>query len=139
MARTADAPAPSPEPPEGTESLAVSNPIRDAEVPGPRTARDSAFIRRCSSIELYHREALAIMPLTSFLRVATFVLFTVRLRHRIHVSLALVTKRFGRALCAFSVAITIGASRSRSARASPHRRMPGRPRVSGKPAGAWEA
>ena len=47
-----------------------------------------------------------LLPLTGFLQVATFVLFLVRVRHRIHVELGRVTKRFGLALCAFSVACT---------------------------------
>ena len=53
MQPTADAPAPPPEPPERTEGLTVSNPIRDgadAEVPvPPPTAHDDAAIGvRCA-------------------------------------------------------------------------------------------
>ena len=102
-----EAPAPSPEPPERTEGLTVSNPIRDgadAEVPVP-PADDDAGVRR-DALDLHHREALTRLPLTNFLEVATFVLFLVRVRRRIHVSLGRVTERFGLALCAFSVSCT---------------------------------
>ena len=98
-ARPTPVPARSPQPPpERAEGPVVSNPIRDDDVPDASLPRDS--------LDLHHRETLVVLPLTGFLEVATFVLFLVRVRRRIHTSLGRVAKRFGLALCAFSVAVT---------------------------------
>ena len=105
---TAEAPAPPPERPaaEAPGDFAVANPIHSAEAPAPPptgTARDVGAADRRGTLDP-HREAR--VPPTSFLRVAIFILFLVRVRRRIHGSLGRVTKRFGLALIAFSVSCT---------------------------------
>ena len=87
----------------------ISNPILSTEdLPEPaRAARVSVHAAQFRQFSFDgHRRVRTLLPLTGFLQVATFVLFLVRVRHRIHVELGRVTKRFGLALCAFSVACT---------------------------------
>ena len=90
---------------EAPGEFAVSSLIHSAEAPArppTGTARDGVTDRRGTLDP--HREAR--VPPTSFLRVAIVILFLVRVRRRIHVSLGRVTERFGLALCAFSVSCT---------------------------------